>query len=183
MKTWQRMEPTISTKIDYHNVIVKTFRLPDGKITTRATFLAEDKRSAGVIAVTKDGKIVVARQFRPGPEKIMDEIPGGYVDVGEDPEVAARRELLEETGYRAGTMTCLGEFNRDSYVNGRWYYYLATDCEQVGEQALDHDEFVSVELRSIHEFIDTAKRGDMTDPYAVLAAYDQLIEIQKKEII
>jgi ADP-ribose pyrophosphatase len=182
MKPWQRIEPTVRTKIDYHDVIVKTFRLPDDTITTRATFLAEDRRAAGVIAVTKDHKVVVARQFRPGPEQIMDDIPGGYVDAGEEPEIAARRELLEETGYKPGTFTFLGEFGRDAYVNGRWYYYLATDCEKVSEQSLDDDEFISVELRSIPEFIDTAKRGGMSDPFAVLAAYDQLIEIQKQEI-
>ena len=183
MRKWQRIDPTVVTKVDYHNVIVKTFKLPDDTITTRATFLAEEMRAAGVIAVTEDGKIIVARQFRPGPEKIMDDIPGGYVNDDEDPELAARRELLEETGYQAGTMTFLGEFSRDSYVNGRWYYYLATDCVLIRKQELDFDEFVSVELRGIQEFIDIAKRGDMTDPYAVLAAYDQLMEIQKKEII
>jgi ADP-ribose diphosphatase len=183
MKAWQRIEPTISTKIDYHDVIVKTFKLPDDAIATRATFFSEDKQSAGVIAVTKDNKIVVARQFRPGPERIMDEIPGGYVDGNEEPENAARRELLEETGYQAGPMTYLGAFSRDAYVNGQWYYYLATDCERVRKQVLDHDEFVSVELLSIQEFVDNAKQGGMTDPFAVLAAYDQLMKIQEKEIL
>lgn len=180
MKPWKRIEPTIVTKIDYHNVIIKTFTLPDGEMATRATFSAENRRSAGVIAVTKDNKVIVARQFRPGPEKIMNEIPGGYVDAGEDPEIAVQRELLEETGYRTDNITYLGQFYRDAYVNGQWFYYLATDCEQVSKQALDHDEFVKVELLSISEFIDMAKQGDMTDPYAVLAAYERLIEIQKR---
>lgn len=181
MQPWQRIEPTITTKIDYHPVVVKTFTLPDGSITTRATFLGEDMRAAGVIAITKDKKVIVGRQFRPGPEKIMAEIPGGYVDKGEDPETAARRELLEETGYEPGRMIALGEFCRDSYVNGTWYYFLATDCVVSRQGApSDDDEFIDIELISISEFIENARQSKMTDPVAVLAAYDQLRELQKE---
>src|SRR5581483_5446424 len=95
IQPWKRVEPTIVTKIDYRHVVVKTFEVPgkDKKLTI-ATFLSEGKQAAAVIALTKDKKVVVARQFRHGPEKIMDEIPGGGVEPGEDPEAGARRELL-----------------------------------------------------------------------------------------
>lgn len=178
MQPWKRINPTIVTKIDFHNVIVKTFELPNGEIATRATFLGEGRRAAGVVAVTKDNKVVVAKQFRPGPEKIMSEIPGGWVDEGEEPEAAARRELLEETGYSAEKMTPLGVFGRDSAINGSWYYYLATGCERVSEQELDDDEFVDIELVSIDEFLANAKSGNMTDPFAALGAYDELVKMK-----
>jgi ADP-ribose pyrophosphatase len=179
MRPWKRIDPTIVTKIDYQDMVVKTFKTPDGKTATRAIFLAESKKAAGVIAITKDYKVIVARQFRPGPEKIMDEIPGGYVEENEEPEQAARRELMEETGYTAGEMTFLGEFGRDAYMNGRWHYYLAKDCMKSNKQQLDHDEFVTIELLSIQEFIDGAKNDHMTDMAAVLVAYDQLKELEK----
>ena len=181
MQSWERIEPTVRTKIDYHDVIVKTFKLPDGNIATRTTFLAEGKRAAGVIALTPDNKVIVGKQFRPGPEKIMTEIPGGYVDEGEEPEAAARRELEEETGYVPEGMIPLGEFDRDSYLNGKWYYFLALNCKLVDEARVgDEDEFIDVELISIDEFIENAKASRMSDPVAVLAAYDQLRELQKE---
>lgn len=180
MQPWKRIEPTIKTKIDYQEVTVKTFELPDGQTATRAIFQKEGMRAAGVIAVTKDKKIIVGRQFRPGPEKVMLELPGGYVDDGEDPEVAAKRELLEETGHSAGTIVFLGAFNRDAYMNGVWYYYLAIDCEPTRDQALDGDEFIDLEYISIDDFLTNAKKGNMTDPFAVLAAHDQLLQIQKE---
>ncbi|HSW77646.1 MAG TPA: NUDIX hydrolase [Candidatus Chromulinivoraceae bacterium] len=181
MKPWKRIDPTIVNKIDYHNIVVKTFELPDGKLATRATFLAEGRRATGVIAITKDKQVIVCRQFRPGPEEIMGEIPGGYVDEDEDPQAAAIRELREETGYEPGGVEFLGKFSRDAYLNGEWFYYLATDCMLVDDQSLDHDEFINLELRSIDEFIVAAKAGRMTDPAAVLAAYDRLKQIQKEE--
>ena len=178
MQSWKRIDPTIVTKIDYHNVVVKTFELPNGEITTRATFLGEGRRAAGVVAITKDNKVVVAKQFRPGPEKIMYEIPGGWVDDGEEPEAAARRELLEETGYSASEVTPLGIFGRDSAINGSWYYYLATGCERTHDQSLDSDEFVDIELVTIDDFLKNAKSGNMTDPFAVLGAYDELMKLK-----
>ena len=181
MQPWKRVEPTIKTKIDYQEVTVKTFELPDGQLVTRAIFQYEGMRAAGVIAVTNDKKVIVGRQFRPGPEKVMLEIPGGYVDEGEDPEKAAQRELLEETGHSAKAMTFLGAFNRDAYMNGVWYYYLATGCEPTHDQALDGDEFIDLEYISIDDFLTNAKKGNMTDPFAVLAAQDRLLQIQKEE--
>lgn len=180
MQSWKRIEPTIKTKIDYQEVTVKTFELPDGKLATRAIFQPEGMRAAGVIAITKDKKVIVGRQFRPGPEKVMLELPGGYVDENEDPEAAAKRELLEETGHSAETIVFLGAFNRDAYMNGVWHYYLATECEPIGDQALDGDEFIDLEYISIDDFLANAKKGNMTDPFAVLAAHDQLLQIQKE---
>lgn len=172
---WQRTDPTTVTKVSYRTVIDKTFQLPNGEKHTFTTFHPEDGASVGVIALTPDKQVIIARQFRPGPERIMDEIPGGGVERGEDPEAAVIRELAEETGYQPGSIELLGTSCRDAYVNATWYYYLALNCTLNGEgQHLDEHEYVDVVLVSIEEFLEAAKHDQMTDPAAVLMAYDKL---------
>jgi ADP-ribose pyrophosphatase len=179
---WKRIEPTIDTKIDYRHVVIKTFEVPGKqKKLTIATFHKEGISHAGVIALTKDKQVIIARQYRHGPEKIMDELPGGTIDGDEEPETAARRELLEETGYEPGGMEYLGASSKDAYMNGKWHFFLATDCVLSEQHADgDEDEIIEIHLISITELLDIAKHDGMTDAVAVLMAYDKLKEIDTR---
>lgn len=175
MKPWKRVEPTETVKIGWKTIVTKNFIDPvDGRVRPFTTIFAEGDKAAAVIALTADNKVVVARQFRPGPERIMDELPGGGVERGEDPKVAAERELLEETGYKPQKMELLGTNCRDAYSNATWHYYLATGCELIDAQNLDEGEQVDVHLISIEQLIDNAMHDRMTDPIAVLYAYEKL---------
>ncbi len=183
LQPWQRVEPTIVTKIDRRTVVLKTFVQPDDERHVFGTWHGEGGRAAGIIALTTDNKVIIARQFRPGPEKIMDEIPGGAVESEEEPEAGACRELLEETGYIPGKLEFLGTSSRDAYTNATWFYYLATDCKlSPGGQQLEEHEYVEVHLFSIDEFIKAACEDRMTDPAAVLMAYERLKELQQEGV-
>jgi ADP-ribose diphosphatase len=69
---------------------------------------------AATVALTPDGCVVLVRQYRPAVEKETLELPSGLVDEGETPETAARRELLEETGYEAAEVELLGPLLPDT---------------------------------------------------------------------
>jgi len=125
--------------------------------------------------MTPDNKVIVARQFRPGPERVMEDIPGGLVEPGEEPQAAMLRELAEETGYKAGSSKYLGMVYKDAYHNASWHYYLALDCEENGAgQQLDDAEKVEVVRIDIATFLKNAFEGRMTDVEAVLLAYEEL---------
>src|SRR5262245_56116600 len=81
----------------WRHVLGRTFRLPNGD--EREFEVKVEAPSAVVLALRDDGQVVLVREFRPGPEEVLLELPGGEVEPGEDPHEAARRELLEETGY------------------------------------------------------------------------------------
>jgi ADP-ribose pyrophosphatase len=82
---------------------------------------------AATVAVTDDDRFVLVRQYRPAVEKETLELPSGLVDAGEDPAVAARRELFEETGYDAPSMEALGPLLPDTGRLGNriWCFYAA----------------------------------------------------------
>jgi ADP-ribose pyrophosphatase len=82
-----------------------------------------------VVAITKDDEFLLVRQFRPAIERLTLELPAGHVDEGESPEVGGKRELLEETGYRAGKFELLGAVPTDTgrFENDTWCF-LAQDC-------------------------------------------------------
>jgi 8-oxo-dGTP pyrophosphatase MutT (NUDIX family) len=100
-----------------------------------------------VVPVTAAGEIVMVRQYRHGLRDLTLEIPGGMIDSGETPEQAAARELLEETGYRAASLTPLGSVNPNPALFGnRLFAFLAHGCERVGEVANESTEETVVEL-------------------------------------
>lgn len=176
MQPWKRIEPTQVTKVGWRTVVTKSFIMPNGEKTSFDTFGNEGQEFVAVIGLTPDKKAVVARQFRPGPEKVMDELPGGFVDAGEDLEAAARREFLEETGFEIGTIEYLGGYNKDTYMNALWHVFVGYDCMKRAEQELEAEEHIEIDLIPINKLIENAKTNTMTDAVAVLMAYDRLIK-------
>jgi ADP-ribose pyrophosphatase len=176
MQKWERVEPTTVTKVGWRTVVSKTFILPSGETTVFDTFYPERQEFVIVIALTQDKKVIVARQFRPGPEVVFDDFPGGFVDEGEIPQEAGVRELAEETGYVSDDVEYLGEFCKDAYANATWHVILARGCVKKGIPGTEGHEFVEVDLLTIDEFMKRAKAGRISDHGAVLMAYDTLME-------
>ncbi len=118
-----------------------------------------------IIAVHGDNFVLV-RQWRHGADKVTLEFPGGIADPGENPETTALRELEEETGYRAGKITCLGKVSSNpALFKNHFYVMLAEDLVQTGEQHLDADEFIKYEELPIDEVIRRFGDDEMTHAY------------------
>ena len=177
MLDWKKLRQT-SQKIGYRAITTKTFMMPDGQPDEYATHGAPGDQSAAVVALTPDYQVVVARQFRPGPEKVFDELPGGAVEEGESPLEAACRELKEETGYEPGRIELLGTNWRDAYINGQANYFIAYDCVKIGDPKPDEREFVETALITIDELLNVARGGHMSDVPGVFLAYEKLLKIQ-----
>jgi ADP-ribose pyrophosphatase len=137
------------------------FEMPDGN---KSDFVIKNEGPAAcVLALTDDDLVIVTRQFRPGVQEILVELPGGFVDEDDaNPEAAIAREIYEETGYR-------GEFKKvvvaydDAYSTMRRHCFVATGCKKVGPGKLDKNEFINVELLSLPKFRGLLRSGKMTD--------------------
>lgn len=115
-----------------------------------------------VLALTEDNEVILAKQYRPGPQKILYELPGGYLDEGEKPEVSASRELLEETGY-AGEIEFVGTSFDDAYSTMQRYCFVALNCKKIADQQLDDGEHVEIAYKSLEDFRSLLRSGEMTD--------------------
>lgn len=159
------------SRVGYRKLLTRLFELPDG---ARFDFTVIDEPdSVHVVAITTEGKVILAEQFRPGPECLLQELPGGAVDPKETPMQSAARELLEETGY-AGEMQILAHHWPYPYSRRRAYAVLATGCKKVAEQKLDPSERVTVLEVSLDEFERLVRAGQVFDTASALMALEYL---------
>ncbi|MDR0452189.1 MAG: NUDIX hydrolase [Treponema sp.] len=130
-------------------------RSPSGKTGIYTAMDAPDW--AVVVPVLDDAqgrRFVMVRQWRHGARELSLEFPGGVFERGENPEEAAARELEEETAYRPSRVTRLGEMSPNPAIMGnRVHFFLAEDLADTGNQRLDEDEYVNVELLPAEEVI------------------------------
>ncbi len=126
-----------------------------------------------VIPVTPEGRIVLIRQLRHGTGAMTVEIPGGGVDREDsDGAVAAARELREETGYEAASITRIGIVEPNpAFQNNRCHTYLARDVVLAGTQQLDPGEEIDVFLADEGEVWRMIREGEIAHALVVAAFF------------
>ncbi len=97
-----------------------------------------------VVAITKEKKVVLIKEYKHGVQHESLQLPCGYIDKGEEPFVAAKRELQEETGYTSKKWTPLGKFaGSPGRLTHYYHFFLAVDCEKTSAPELDELETLS----------------------------------------
>ena len=166
----------IKRELAYKGIILNIYKdymsLPNGH--TAIWDFVEHKGAAAVVPVTKEGKILMVRQYRNALERYTLEIPAGAVDyIGEPKDICAARELEEETGFKAGKLEWLVNINTTvAFCNEFIGVYVATDLLS-SRQNLDEDEFLNVEAHDLDELIPMIFEGKITDSKTIasLLAY------------
>ena len=123
-------------------------KLPDGRIN-HEYYVLEYPDWVNIIAITEEGMVVLERQYRHGLGKTCFELPCGVIEEGETPLQAAKRELLEETGYSGGEWKQLMTLSPNPATsNNLAHSFLATGVKKVAGQSLDATEDIEVHLKS-----------------------------------
>ena len=120
--------------------------LPDGRQNPEF-YILEYPDWVNVIAITDDGQFVMERQYRHGLGKTCFEIPAGVIEKGETPLEAAKRELMEETGYGEGEWKeIMSVSGNSSTTNNISHCFVAKGVKKFGTQHLDSTEDLEVVL-------------------------------------
>jgi ADP-ribose pyrophosphatase len=173
MKDRHLLEPTVSTETVFEGKIVSlqidTVTLPNGKRATRE--IIRHPGAVAVLAITNEGRVLLVRQFRKPCNRILIEIPAGKLEPGEDPAECAKRELLEETGYRAAEWRHLHSmYTSPGFADELIHLYAATGLEK-GVQQLDADEFLDLMEADRSEVKRFLASGDAADAKTIAALY------------
>ena len=181
---WERVKTEHIVKDEWIDFRRVAYKLPDGNVFS--PFYNYSRRNyVIVVASDEQGKFLCVKQFRHGIEKVTTEFPAGgiersgkheYADgeedktSAEDALVAAKRELIEETGYESDEWQHLITIASNATMADNYaYVYRAKNCRKISGQHLDDTEFLGVEKHSAEEIEEMIRTGNFEQAVHVMA--------------
>lgn len=166
---WERLASETLLETAYFNLRSDRLRLPDGSVKD-PYYVLERPNAAIIFPVTPEGEIVLVRQYRPPLERLELGLPAGLVEGGEEPEAAARRELLEETGYGGGNWEPLGSLASSPSLKDNWaYMFLARGVRETAPPDPDEHETIEIVRAPLGEMLGLVRAGEIVSSSGVAA--------------
>ena len=144
--------------LDLH---VDTVLLPNGHTTTRE--IIDHPGGVGIIAIDEENNVLTVKQFRYTFGTVLEEIPAGKLEYGEEPAQAALRELREETGATCSKLTPLGEIFPSPGGFGEVLHLYLAEGLSFGHQEPDEDEFITFRRTPFHDLLHRVLSGEIKD--------------------
>jgi ADP-ribose pyrophosphatase len=166
-KRWTRTDSKYLFQSRWYAVRQDELLSPEGKAITYTVVVHPG--FVVIVPVLSDGRVVMERIDRYPLQRVQLECPSGGLD-GEAPEIAARRELEEETGYRADRLIDLGKYAASSGITDEEFsIFLATDVRPEGVLRREITEDIEIELIPLADLRSMVLRGEITDAPSALA--------------
>ena len=165
MRPWKVLaRRVLLSRPPWMEVGVERVELPDGRTVDEFLWI-KTRDFALVVAITVDRQVVLERSYKHGVRRVALSLPAGYVEAGEAPDQAARRELREETGYVSDDWLSLGSFTVDgNYGVCTEHIFLARDARRSVEAGgAGHDDLEEIEVLTmpLHEALAALERGEV----------------------
>jgi 8-oxo-dGTP pyrophosphatase MutT (NUDIX family) len=167
--TWERLSSERLLETPYFALRSDKLRLPGGAVKD-PYYVVERPDAAIIFPLTGEGEAVLVQQYRPPLERMELGLPAGLVEEGERPEAAARRELLEETGYSGGEWEPLGALASSPSLKDNWaYLFLARGVEETAPPDPDEHELVETVRVPVGELLGLIRAGEIVSSSGVAA--------------
>ena len=176
---WKVLSSENISKHRYFTARKDVCEMPDGKIV-EAYYVVEIPESVCAMAITENGEVILVKQYRHPVDEVLTELPGGFIDKGEDPQTAIERELLEETGYEFSQVNLVGKVaGNPGVLSGYTHLFLASGGRKVASQSLDANEEIDILLTPVEEVRAMLQRNEFPQALHVsclLYAFQKLDE-------
>lgn len=174
---WQHLASKYLVREKWATLRVDTCKLQNGTIKDDY-YVLEYPNWVNAIALTKENKLILVRQYRFAADIISLEIPGGVIDDGEDPEPAIKRELLEETGYSFESCELIATlYPNPATSTNKTFTYLLKGGVKTHNQHLDEHEILNVEEYTIEEVKQLLKDNKIDQALHVAGLYYGLMHL------
>ncbi len=168
-EAWKRLRSERLLETPYFALRSDRLRLPGGAVKD-PYYVVERPDAAIIFPLTGEGEVVLVRQYRPPLERMELGLPAGLVEDGEKPEDAARRELLEETGYSGDQWEPLGSLASSPSLKDNWaYLFLARGVEESAPPDPDEHELVEVVRVPVGDLTGLIRSGEIVSSSGVAA--------------
>lgn len=179
MLVWETLKQQYLIQDEWIRLRADTCRMADGTIVD-PYYVLEYPNWANVIAITEEKEVVLIKQYRHALGEVDLELPGGAIDPGESPLQAARRELLEETGFEAEHMEQLCKLSPNPANHNNYSIsFLATGVKRTARQQLDETEEIEVILVPLEEVKQMLARQELIQTMHVAAFYYAWPKLEK----
>lgn len=161
IKAWKIISSELVFEHRWYKLRKDVVEIAEGKVIDDY-FVSVRPEVVTVFPVTEEGEVVMVQQYKHGARQILLEFPGGVIEDNEDIELAARRELIEETGYEVEKFIPLNILvDNPTKDTNRIHTFLALGAKKVKEQELDDTENINVVKVPLEEVKQLIRRGEI----------------------
>ncbi|MBT9484842.1 NUDIX hydrolase [Sediminibacterium sp.] len=177
IKPWTVQQSTVVYAKKWMKIKEEICQLPDGQIIN-PYFVIDVPDFCNVVMVTTQDEIVMVEQYRHAAGIISLELPGGMIEPGEDPMLAAKREMEEETGYQSNHFELLYTIHPNPPLeNNQAHFYLATQLTLTGNTSFDQYEDIKLVLVNKHDFMNKLLQNSFTHGAQVGAMFAAAVKL------